>query len=428
MNTFLLVGNGSFRNHGCEAIARGTIEILERTFGSTIQIIYAAHDSLQACIEDTSCLKRNNIIPVPFLIPFSKYSRVWIEYQSNRFFNTEFAASFRHLNDIITRTSVALSIGGDNYSLDYGYPERFVQFDRLVLRQQKPLVYWCSSVGSFSTDPRYERKMRKHLSRVTAILAWESGTISYLRSLGITKNVHLVADPGFVMSAVRPDPTRFKLDREKYLAINFSTTVGRLALTSQRESDPFAEWTSLLNQSSHEYEQVCRRYTDIVVPLMKLFDENLVFVPHVTGGPHCDYVFLSHIADLLEARGFARPLVAPDNLTAPEYKWIISQARLFIGARTHSTIAAFSSGVPTISLAYSLKARGLTQDMYGTDEFCISGATVKPERILGLVKILLEHEQEYRIRLEHQAQVMTKRAFLAGTILADIVDCLLRQL
>ena len=422
MTIFLLAGNGSFRNHGCEAIARGTIEILRRTFGASIQIRYAAHDSKQTCIEDVSLLGYDNVDPIPFFVPLTKYSRMWFEYQSNRFLNTSFGGALGHLQSSISECGAALAIGGDNYSLDYGYPERFVQFDRLVLGQRKPLVYWCSSVGPFSADQKYEQRMKAHFGRVTAILARESGTVGYLRSLGITDNVHLVADPGFVMQAVRPDAASFVLDQNDFIGINFSTTVGRLLLQDHRESDPtqYAKVLRFLDQSA-EYEQVCRRYAEITIALINRYGENIVFVPHVTGGPHCDYEFMNRIAELVESYGYPQPVVAPNHLTAPEYKWIISQARLFIGARTHSTIAAFSSGVPTISLAYSLKARGLTQDMYGTDSFCLPGKDAAPESILRLVEKLLEEEKFYREKVQQQSEVMVQRAWMAGEILSDLV-------
>ena len=40
-------------------------------------------------------------------------------------------------------------------------------------------------------------------------------------------------------------------------------------------------------------------------------------------------------------------------------KGYISRCELFIGARTHATIAAYSTGVPTLVLGYSVKARGI---------------------------------------------------------------------
>ena len=37
------------------------------------------------------------------------------------------------------------------------------------------------------------------------------------------------------------------------------------------------------------------------------------------------------------------------------------------GARTHAVIAAYSSGVPTLALGYSVKAKGLAEDIFGVD-------------------------------------------------------------
>ena len=42
-----------------------------------------------------------------------------------------------------------------------------------------------------------------------------------------------------------------------------------------------------------------------------------------------------------------------------EAKNTIAQMDVFVGARMHATIAAFSSGVPTIPIAYSRKFEGL---------------------------------------------------------------------
>ena len=51
-----------------------------------------------------------------------------------------------------------------------------------------------------------------------------------------------------------------------------------------------------------------------------------------------------------------------------ELKGYIARCRFFIGARTHSTIAAYSSGVPTLVLGYSVKSKGIAKDLFGTYE------------------------------------------------------------
>ena len=48
--------------------------------------------------------------------------------------------------------------------------------------------------------------------------------------------------------------------------------------------------------------------------------------------------------------------------TPVEAKSFISRLEVFIGARMHATIAAFSSGVPVIPVAYSRKFKGLFEN------------------------------------------------------------------
>ena len=51
-----------------------------------------------------------------------------------------------------------------------------------------------------------------------------------------------------------------------------------------------------------------------------------------------------------------------------QLKDIISHCEFFIGARTHATIAAYSTGIPTLVVGYSVKARGIARDLFGTEE------------------------------------------------------------
>ena len=63
--------------------------------------------------------------------------------------------------------------------------------------------------------------------------------------------------------------------------------------------------------------------------------------------------------------------IFPDNVLLDDYncmelKGFISKCRLFIGARTHATIAAYSTCVPTLVIGYSVKAKGIAKDIFGT--------------------------------------------------------------
>ena len=69
--------------------------------------------------------------------------------------------------------------------------------------------------------------------------------------------------------------------------------------------------------------------------------------------------------------------VIPPIYNAPETKWIISKMKFFAGARTHSTIAALSSYVPTLSFAYSIKAKGINKDIFGHEDLLYEPGKIK---------------------------------------------------
>ena len=55
-----------------------------------------------------------------------------------------------------------------------------------------------------------------------------------------------------------------------------------------------------------------------------------------------------------------------DDCSATDLKGYISRCRFMIAARTHASIAGYSTSVPTLVLGYSVKSRGIAQDIFGT--------------------------------------------------------------
>jgi polysaccharide pyruvyl transferase WcaK-like protein len=97
-------------------------------------------------------------------------------------------------------------------------------------------------------------------------------------------------------------------------------------------------------------------------------------LPHVDplegGGDNSDSHYMKSIQDMLgDQRG--RLTLAPATLNAPQLKHVLSRCRYFIGARTHATIGALSTKVPTVSIAYSIKAKGLNRDLFGDERLVL---------------------------------------------------------
>ena len=97
-----------------------------------------------------------------------------------------------------------------------------------------------------------------------------------------------------------------------------------------------------------------------------------------------------------------------------ELKGYISRCRFFVGARTHATIAAYSSCVPTLVLGYSVKSRGIAKDLFGTEEnYVLSVQTLRsPNELVIHFRWLMEHEKEIRIRLKEIMPEYVSKAYL----------------
>ncbi len=71
-------------------------------------------------------------------------------------------------------------------------------------------------------------------------------------------------------------------------------------------------------------------------------------------------------------------------------------------ARTHATIAAYSSCVPTLVVGYSIKARGIAKDLFGTDEGYVLPvqALAKKEDLVNAFDWLYQNAQAQKAHLQ----------------------------
>ena len=84
-----------------------------------------------------------------------------------------------------------------------------------------------------------------------------------------------------------------------------------------------------------------------------------------------------------------------------ELKGYIKRCRFFVGARTHSTIAAYSTGVPTLVTGYSVKARGIARDLFGSEQSFVLPVQEldRPEELSQAFFWITEHEKQIREQL-----------------------------
>lgn len=400
--SFLLVGNGPYANRGCEAIVRGTVEILSDRFpGASFMIVGIG----QTCGEDASSETDNRIRHRLHEWP-RRFSHDWWAYRCRYRFpagSDDRLLGGDHQIELLAASEAdcALQSGGDNYSLDYGKPATHMRLDDALLLSKKPLVLWGASVGPFTKDPEVERTMLSHLSKFSLILARESETVAYLRTIGIEENVRLVADPAFCMQPQEPDLSeklRAFLD-DRPIGLNFSPLAGRFHSEG-------GSWPDLVREC--------------IGTLANAGFGRVLLVPHVFVQGGNDYDLMLDAAMDLEGWG-DRICILPPTLSAAEYKWAISKLRAFAGARTHATIAAISSQVPTVSLGYSMKARGINNDVYGHLDWLLPVDSLTPGSLKTRMGDLLSREDDVRETLTSASATMVDRARKAADHLQGVL-------
>jgi polysaccharide pyruvyl transferase WcaK-like protein len=109
---------------------------------------------------------------------------------------------------------------------------------------------------------------------------------------------------------------------------------------------------------------------NVVQRLLDQSEHRIALISHVFGGTHrdSDPPAARAVYEQLSPQQRERVWVAPAFSDPREIKWMISQCDWFCGTRMHATIAGLSSGVPTASIAYSMKTRGVFESCGVADQ------------------------------------------------------------
>ncbi len=407
---FILAGNGPYENRGCEAIVRGTTKILRKYFVDP-QFVCLTNFSSKEQYEKQSLQEIDDAI---YHLPFWRLRKrdaiqnfwkpeTW-SYIYRLFFNQKALRYqiYSNMLPYLDKASAVLSVGGDNYSLDYGVPTFFTDLDDFVLERERPLAIWGASIGPFDKIPEYEEYISQHLKKITAIFARESLTVNYLKGINIAENVYHISDPAFLMDPEKPDNIENILSiDEETIGINLSPLMAKYVTNGDLEA-----WA--------------KRAGTIIRDVAQKTEMPICMIPHVTIPYSNDYVFMQHALSFVHKKNCKITLVPPEY-NAAETKWIISKMVLFAGARTHSTIAALSSGVPTLSFAYSIKAQGINRDLFGHTDYCLEPSNLNIESVSDRIESMLNDSNTIKKELSKQIPQTQKAGHNAGIMLRQII-------
>ncbi|KKH33453.1 polysaccharide pyruvyl transferase family protein [Methanosarcina mazei] len=408
---FILAGNGPYENRGCEAIVRGTTKILREYFRDPRFVCLSHFDSDNQYRKQCQAETDPNIVhqAVNKLRKREVIRRFWKPstwtHLYQRYFNPDVLKywTYEKIYPHLDEAKAVLSIGGDNYGIASKYPTIFTNLDDVVLEKRKKLVLWGASVGPFNAIPEFELSMSSHLKSVSGIFARESSTIEYLKTIGVVNNVYPVADPAFLLDPIKPPHIEDKVPIETgAIGLNLSPLMGYYVTGGDQK-----KWTQIAAK--------------IITDVMKKTEMPVYLIPHVIISGSNDYEFMQNAVSLMEDK-FKKSVTIVPAFSAAEQKWIISQMDIFAGARTHSTIAALSTGVPTLSLAYSIKALGINRDIFGDESYVLRSDNLNALSVAERVISISENATTIRRLLDDKIPDMRNLALRAGEHLQMLID------
>ncbi|MBR6531163.1 MAG: polysaccharide pyruvyl transferase family protein [Clostridia bacterium] len=382
MKYFLFNHVGSL-NHGCEAIIRGTVNIISHADKD-------ARFVLSSYAPDTDCGITDAEKRLFATRELSKPEKL-ISALNIKLLHSEEYALKKMYSEMVEQTQdcdICISVGGDTYC--YGDNHGIQVFTKELKKTGKKVVLWGASIGE---EDLSEEKLHS-LSDFDAIFTRETLTYNLLKSKNANGKIYLNPDPAFCMQ--RDDvklPDGYT--RENTLGLNVSPLVESYNPTITAVTKDFIKY--VLDNTTLK----------------------ILLIPHVVEKSNNDYDYMLGFFE--EFRQSGRVDILPQDLNAMQYKGYIANTRFFIGARTHATIAAYSSGVPTAVLGYSVKSRGIAKDLFG-EELCVinSRTLTDAEPVINAFNKLIAREEEIRNTLKRKIPLYLRDAMQMGETLVNL--------
>lgn len=359
----VLYPHGGSGNHGCEAIIRSSKRLVEAELSLYSNDIEQDKsyglDGLCSLHEAEQLISHGSL-------------EYWKAALLHRVFCSPDAFDqlvFRHIVDDAKRSDYFLSIGGDNYC--YGANKFIYLVNRMIDGAGVKRILWGASVEPDSLCGQ----LLDDIKGFYKIWTRESLTNEALVAKGLKQTI-LLPDPAFALEKKSlPLPEGFV--EGNTVGINVSPLIIDCETS---------EGVTLNN------------YIRLIEYIISNTDMNVALIPHVVWSHNDDRKPLGHLYNMFKDSG--RVCMIEDH-NCEELKGYISRCRFMVTARTHASIAAYSTCVPTLVVGYSVKARGIAKDLFGTDKnYVIPVQSLKEEKdLLEAFKWLQNNEASVRNHL-----------------------------
>lgn len=381
----ILYKHGGSNNRGNEAIIRSSHEILKH-LGNNEELLFSAHpeEDDEAGLSKIIEIKKSSICEIPQIPTCYRWlASAWRRLSGDESLYFKYIA--RPFIDYNFKGTLALHTGGDHYCYPGG-EKMLAQYNCKIKKDGGISVLWGCSVEQSLLKPEVIQDMQTY----DWITARESITYQALKDKGID-HVSLIPDPAFVLPMIETDfSAKVKVNT---VGINIS---------------PYAKGNSNIGVEN---------YRELIRWIQNNTNMDILFIPHVFKAHSNDPDALRALYDSLDDK--SRITVITEKLGARELKAVISKCRFYVGARTHSTIAAYSTCIPTLVLGYSVKAKGIAKDIFGSFEnYVVPVQELSDKNELSRkFQWMVEHENEIKQHLNKIMPEYRNKAFDGADVL-----------
>ena len=389
MKKILLYGIGSLQNRGCEALVNSTISQIDKN----VEIVAATFDY----DHDKDMYKDR----IKYFVDHHK--------QNEEEFTKEEKQEFEHIQNIpfdynnyelfyerdvvkeMEKADLCIHIGGDNYC--YGVNEWMYALTTKAKELNKKIVLWGASLF----DEINDLDLIEDLKKYDLLMIREKISYNAIKKYIDEEKLMLVPDPAFSLEPKKVELSEWYKNR-KVIGLNLSP----------------------LTVKTEDNEEAVIKFINYI---LENTDYSISLLPHVTLSEVNDLNVLRKLKECYKDE--ERIFLEEKDYSCQEIKYIISKCNLLVAARTHASIAAYSSNVPTLVIGYSVKSRGIAEDIFGNyQDYVLPTEELKDDILIEKFKYIEENQQEIKKMLQERMKTIKNESKILYKNMLERLDYL----
>ena len=269
-------------------------------------------------------------------------------------------------NTEMMSSDLVVFTGGDHFC--YSFQNTLSRASRPLAARAAgiPVAIYSASFNQLKSEYQLDY-LKFFLDELDYISIRERYSLETVQTWDLRTPIELVSDPAFLLEPL--------VARSKAIL-----DAGRLELSGDILGITVSSLSSIV--AGVDIVELFRHMAYALDRFAVEYNYQVLLIPHVSAIDALDTRYSDRMACLLLRGLMARAdrcSVLMGEYSAAELKGVISRCNLFCGFRTHSTIAAVSSHVPTLFVAYSSKAYGIARDLHNSDRWCLNIADITEE-------------------------------------------------